>query len=96
MNIHDIFECEGRTKIPLKRNSMDVGHPIPSIISHFDVHLVVLLLEAPLSRYHTLPINDVTMHAMRVKSNSNFEARASPIAPPQRFFLTLLCGNFVE
>jgi len=45
LNIHGIFQGERRTKIPLKSNNNNVGRAIPSIISLFDVHLEVLVLQ---------------------------------------------------
>ena len=51
---------------------------------------------APESKYHMLPITMLDMHAIRVKSRSNCEAKASPVAPLKVFLLTFLCGHFVH
>lgn len=51
--------------------------------------------EAPKSKYHTLPIIVLAMHAIRVKSSSNFETNASLAAPHEFFLLDFLCGHFV-
>jgi len=51
--------------------------------------------EAPLSRYQTHPTMDETMHAIREKSNSNYEANASPLDPFEDPFLDFFCGQFV-
>ena len=56
---------------------------------------VIMWIDAPLSRYHTLSIIVLAMHAMRVKSSSNIESKASPVGPHVVFLLAFLCGHFV-
>ena len=57
--------------------------------------VILIWNEEPLSRYQTLPINVFSMHVMRVKSSSNWEAKASPATPLEVFLLVFLCGHFV-
>ena len=51
--------------------------------------------EAPKPRYHIVPITVLTMHAIRVKSNLNYEESASCLAPPEGLLLDFLCRHFV-
>ena len=52
----------------------------------------VMWKEAPLSRNQPLPTMDETMHAKSVKSNSNYEASASPLDPSLDPSLEFLLG----
>lgn len=45
--------------------------------------------------YQTQPTIDETMHVMRVKFNSSYEANASPSDPFEDPFWDLFCGKFI-
>ena len=55
----------------------------------------VMWNEVPLSRNQPQPIINETMNLMRVKSNFNYEANASPSDPSNDLFLDFFCGQFV-
>jgi hypothetical protein len=55
----------------------------------------VMWNEYPLYKYHTDPNALESMHAIKVKSSSNCETRASPVADPTTLLFFFFCGQLV-
>ena len=92
----------------LESNCTNPDSVVPSIVTHFDLHLEIfyskleksslfpiIWKDAPISKYHLDPNSLDTMHVINENSNSNCEAKALPAIDPEAFLFFFFCGQLV-